>query len=133
MPALSVTANSCVNIDATTDTRLAAETITAGQSLYAPASTTCGLADSDAAGKTTVIGVALNGGATGQPIVYAKTGGTITLGATMVAGLDYYLSATAGGIEVVAGVTSGCRKVRIGYATTTTILYIDIKDYGVTL
>lgn len=133
MADLSITATAVINVDCTTDNRNAAETITAGQPLYGPASTTAGKAVNTPAGKTTLLGLALNGGATGQPIQYAKTGGNVTLNSIGTVGATVFLSDTAGGMCLEAGITSGMRKVRVGYFTTTTNLVLDIKDYGVVL
>src|SRR4051812_31905049 len=130
MADLSITATSVINVDAPTDLKLAAEAITAGQPLYAASSTTVGKADNDAAGKTQCIGLALNGGAAGQPIQYAKTGGNVTVNAVGTALAEVYVSDTAGGLCLAAGVTTGMRKYRVGYFTTTTNLVLDFKDYG---
>lgn len=136
MSDLSITVGNCLNSDAATETRIAAESITQGQALYAASSTTVGLADNNAAGKTVCVGIALNPATAGQPVTYAKgTDGSygITLGATMTAGLDYYLSANAGGICPVGDLSSGMAKFHIGFASSTTVLKMQLKSYGVTL
>lgn len=136
MSDLSITVANCVNINAPTRTKIATETITQGQPVYLASASTVGKADNNAAGKTTVEGIALNPCTAGQPCTYAYgTGGTysITLGVTSTAGLDHYLSSNAGGICPVGDVTSGMRKFRVGYFSTTTTFQLDLKDYGVTL
>ena len=109
--------------------------VTAGQALYLdPADSRWKLADNNSA---TVIartpqGIALNGGASGQP-VKVLTGGPITIGATMTAGVAYYLSDTAGGICPVADLASGEYPTIIGIATSTTVLDVRFHASGVAL
>jgi len=113
----------------------AGATITAGQAVYLDTTTsTFKLADNDSATSAArhVDGIALTGSSANQPIAVAK-GGTITLGATMTAGVTYYLSGTAGGIAPIADVTSGHDPVIVGVATSTTLLKIAPVDPGVTL
>jgi hypothetical protein len=74
----------------------------------------------------------LNGGAINQPIAILKSG-SITIGATITAGVGYYLSDTPGGICPVADIGSGEYSVLIGMATSTTALNVDIQPSGVSL
>jgi hypothetical protein len=107
--------------------------ITAGQVVYKEAATgLIKLADCDSATAEVKIpyGIALNGGATGQPIA-VQTAGSITVGGTLVAGTAYYLSDTAGGIRTTPD--TGDRVVQLGLATSTTVLALRIQDTGVTL
>lgn len=76
-----------------------------------------------------VAGIALSGGAVGQPF-HLQTSGQIMIGATVTAATEYYLSANAGGICPEGDIASGHRGVRIGYAETTDSLVIDIQDIG---
>src|SRR6478735_1866171 len=72
----------------------------AGQAVYMDAATRKWLkADSNSAtvAAKTAGGIALNGGAIGQPVT-VLTGGPVTIGATMVLGTPYYLSDAPGGI-----------------------------------
>lgn len=115
--------------------RVAAATITAGQMVYdVSASTTAGLADSNSAtaAARTPIGVALNGASAGQPLAVA-TSGDITIGATMVAGVAYYLSDTPGGICPVADVLAGEYPCVVGMAISTTVLRLGIQSAGVAI
>ena len=109
---------------------IAGATITAGQAVYLDATTTGEwlLADSDSA---TVIargsakfGVALNGASDGQPLAI-QTGGDITIGATIVAGVAYYLSDAPGGICPFADLATGDYVTLVGIAKSTTVLAID--------
>lgn len=132
MADVSITATSVVTVSGDCDFGVAGASITAGQWVYLDsATTTLKLADCDlSAAGATAVGVALNGGATGQPIRYQKNG-TITIGGTLVAGKVYVLSATAGGLAPVADLTTNWRTTLLGVATTTAILQINILVTGV--
>lgn len=111
----------------------AGATITAGQVVYLESSSnTVKLADSDSATPEvrSPYGIALNGGAAGQPIKVLREG-LITIGATLTAGLAYYLSKTAGGICLVADIASGGYATVLGIATSTTVLKVQILESGV--
>jgi hypothetical protein len=77
-------------------------------------------------------GIALHGSLSGQPIAVQKSG-SLTLGATMTAGVVYYLSGTAGGVRPVADNTTGDYPVALGIATSTTVLKMGILEAGVAL
>ncbi|RWN51389.1 MAG: hypothetical protein EOS04_24255 [Mesorhizobium sp.] len=111
----------------------AGATITAGQAVYLDSSTgKWALADTDSA--TAAVraahGVALNGCVLNQPIAVC-TAGPVTIGATIEAGVFYYLSGTAGGICPVADVAAGDYPCVIGYGASTTVLQVDITYSGV--
>lgn len=111
----------------------AGATITAGQALYYDSATaTYKLADSDSATAAvrTCAGIALHASLSGQPIAFIISG-PITIGATMTAGVAYYLSKTAGGICPVADIASGGYSTIIGIATSTTVLDVKIHSSGV--
>lgn len=129
----TVTATSVVKgAGAEVERGYAGETITAGQTLYQD--TTDGLlykADNNVnVMKATLKGIALNGGAVGQPIVFQKSG-KITPGATLVKGGIYALSATAGGFCPVADLASGSYVSILGVADSTTSLTIGINNTGI--
>jgi hypothetical protein len=132
---LSVTATSVVTVSGGTYvTGTAGTTITAGQTLYIDTSDSnkLKLADSDSATTAvrTCVGIALNGGATGQPIRY-QTGGSLNVGATLTVGTVYVLSDTAGGIMPYADLETGDYPFIIGYATTASNLVLALTDTGV--
>lgn len=113
----------------------AGATITAGKAVYLDEDTNeYNLADSNGASSTirTVTGIALNGASDGQPL-FVLTGGDITIGATMTAGVAYYLSDTPGGICPVADIGTGEYPCLIGIATSTTVLKVGIQYSGVAL
>ena len=93
---------------AVTEDGLAGATITAGQAVYRDSDGSYKLADADGASATirTCRGIALNGAAAGQPLRVQKSG-EITPGATLTAGVTYYLSGPPGGICPVADVGTG--------------------------
>jgi len=110
-------------------------TVTAGQMGYLDSTTgTWKLADNDSATAAARPpgGMFLNGGAAGQPVAVA-TKGPVTLNAVLTAGVGYYLSSTPGGICPVADLGSGDYPSFIGFASSTTVLSIDIKESGVAL
>jgi hypothetical protein len=57
----------------------------------------------------------------------------VTIGATLTAGVAYYLSGTPGGIRPVADNTTGDYPVILGIATSTTVLNVKIQEAGVAL
>lgn len=113
----------------------AGATITAGQTVYLDESDSkYKLADCDSATAAvrSPAGIALNGAASGQPLLVHESG-PITIGATMDDGEPYYLSANAGGICPRADLTTGDYLVFLGFATSTTVLEVDIQESGVAL
>ena len=135
MADLTITAASVAAGSAsTTEHGTAGASITAGQVVYKDATTKrYGLADNNGATATKApVGIALNGAATGQPLAIIKSG-DITIGATMTAGVAYYLSDTPGGICPVADLASGETAILLGMATSTTVLHLDIQNSGVAL
>ena len=110
-------------------------TITAGHVVYLEdSSNTWKLADNNSATAAvrTAQGIALNGAASGQPIT-VLTGGDITIGGTLTAGVAYYLSDTPGGICPVADIGSGEYSCLLGMAISTSVLSVGIKYTGVAL
>lgn len=128
MADLTVTAANCAPVagDSTLVTGVAGEAITAGKFVYQAADGTWKLADCDSA--TAIVrrasGIAVTGSAAGQPVVI-QTAGTVTLGATMVAGTVYYLSDTPGGVRPAADNATGDYPQVVGMAMTTTVLKLN--------
>lgn len=136
MSDLSITAASVVAADNAKKTSgIAGETITAGQMVYRDTTTHKFMkADSNSAtaAARTPIGVAMHGASLNQPLM-VQTDGDVTIGATMTAGVAYYLSDTPGGICPVADVGSGEYACVVGIAKSTTLLALGIKASGVAL
>jgi hypothetical protein len=76
------------------------------------------------------LGIALNGAAAGQPVSYL-TAGDITAGGTLVTGVPYFASGTAGGIRPAADNTTGDYPALLGLAISTTVLRVEINAPGV--
>jgi hypothetical protein len=113
----------------------AGASVTAGQVVYLDSSANSyKLADcnSATAAVRSPAGIALHASATGQPLAVA-TAGPVTIGATLTAGVAYYLSGTPGGIRPVADNTTGDYPVILGIATSTTVLNVKIQEAGVAL
>lgn len=131
MADITVTAGNVVRVDGATIDYLAGETITAGQTVYLSTAGTVLKADNnDTAAKASVLGIALNGGASGQPI-RVQTGGTITIGATVAQGVIYCQSRTAGGICPSADLLATDYVTVIGVATTTAAIKLSILATGI--
>lgn len=135
MSDISITAaNVLKGSNAVTENGHAGETITAGQAVYLDTTTSkYKLADANGAAALRVPrGIALNGASDGQPL-QVQTRGDITIGATLTAGVTYYLSSDPGGICPLADVGSGEYACIIGIAKTTAILSLGINASGATL
>lgn len=136
MTDISITAaNVMAGNTATIARGTAGAAITAGQVVYlSPTTGKYDLADTDSATAAVrnAVGIALNGAAAGQPIAVCIKG-PVTIGATIAAGVAYYLSGTPGGICPVADVASGDYPLIIGMGASTTVLNVDIQYPGVAL
>lgn len=107
---------------------MAGETIAAGKAVYKSSTTNKWMladANSATAEARQATHVALNGASLNQPITVGK--GKITIGATLTAGLAYYLSDTPGGICPVADVGAGEYVCLIGLADSAAVL--DVKPH----
>jgi hypothetical protein len=136
MADLTITAaNVVAGAGAVTEDRVALAAVTAGQVVYADDVTgNVGLADNNSgtAQIRVVRGIALHAAAIGQPVKVHRSG-PLTIGATMTAGVAYYLSATPGGICPVADLSTGMFPTILGIATSTTVLNVNIQAAGVAL
>lgn len=135
MAAISITAASVLQgADARVEHGIFGATITQGQVCYLDAATgKMKLADADGAAALKVARcIALNAGSDGQPGTFQMSG-DITIGATLTAGLPYFLSPdTPGGIALIADVAVGDDYVQIGIAESASVLHIDIQNSGFT-
>lgn len=131
---LTITAANVVKgSSSSTETGVAGEAITQGEVVFKNASGEYVLSDADDTSLDEVGGIALNAAEDGQPVEVLLPGSDITIGATMTAGLPYFLSATAGAIAPEADLTTGDRKIQLGWATSTTVLHFRPYDTGVIL
>ena len=137
MADLSITA---ANVVQSTGARVnnqyvAGETVTAGQVVYLKASDSRwwkAQCDGTAAesGYGVSRGIAMHAASAGQPLAVQESG-AITIGATVTVGLEYYLSATAGGICPIADLTTGNYLTIIGYATSASVVTLMMTATGV--
>lgn len=134
MTDISITAGSVVKgSNALVENGHAGAAITAGQMVYMDSSGLYQLADSNGAAALRVPrGVALNSAGANQPLAIQRQG-DVTIGATLTAGVTYYLSDTPGGICPLADVGSGEYACIVGIAKSTTVLSIGINASGATL
>lgn len=130
-------ANVVASTGATTELGTAGETITAGQTVYKKASDSkFYLADVDATAVganseiDNVYGIALNGAAASQPLSVQKSG-VISIGGTVVVGMVYVQSATAGGIAPLADLVATDYVTVLGVALTASTVDMGIKITGV--
>ena len=125
MADLTITAaNVAAVAGAKTRNRTLGVTATAGQVMYKDAADAekSKLADCDGVTAARVFdGIALNGGATGQPVTLVYEG-DVVIGATLTKGAAYYMSPNAGGICLLADVAVGDLPVLLGMAISTTTL-----------
>lgn len=138
MADLSVTAANCVpGSNANIVHGTAGETIAAGKAVYKSSSTgKWMLADANAASAeargsdVNNVGVAICTSSLNQAISVV-TSGDVTLGATMTAGLAYFLSDTPGGVCLPADIGAGEYVVQLGLASSTTVLALKPVYTGV--
>jgi hypothetical protein len=128
-------ANVIAGSDAITEAGTLGATVVPGDAIYKDsADGLWKLADADGASALirTPTGIALNGGASGQPVKVLKSG-SLTLGAILTAGVAYYLSNTAGKLCPVADIGTGEYACFMGIATSTSVLKVNITPSGVAL
>lgn len=134
MTALSITAASVAIVTGVSETGRAGATITAGDVVFPDTDGDYVLSDADDTALDEVARIALNNASDGQPLEVAKPGSTITIGATMTAGLAYYLgSAAAGSIVPYGDLGTDDRVICLGHSISTTVLAFRPFDTGVIL
>jgi hypothetical protein len=126
MADLAITATSVVLISGQTSSLIAGETLVAGDAVYQkPSDSRAWKAQCDGtADEGAFLGIALNGGAAGQPIQLALDGASINIGATTAKTTAYMLSAALGKICPQADLISTNKIVYVGYATDTTGTFV---------
>lgn len=137
MADISITGTAVKLVSGPTEQITAGAAVAGGQIVYEEAaSSKAKLSDNDSATAEVraIKGMALHAAATDQPLKIAKNGAIVDVGAAVLtAGVDYYVSGTAGAICPRADVTTGDDPLRVGMATTTSYLQLDFADPGVTL
>jgi hypothetical protein len=110
---------------------IASVAITAGQVVCLNADQTIGLADANGPAPANIpIGVALCSAGVGQPVNYAAVDTDLTIGATMVPGTVYVLSATPGGICPTDDLAAGMYTSIIGVGNGTAKLWLNVIASG---
>lgn len=105
-------------------------TITAGQSVYLDSSNELQLAEKDGTSLVAAaVGIALNGGAPGQPASYIVSG-DVDLGVTLVVGETYVVGAAPGGIAPIADVIAGNFATILGIASLANNLKVSVFQGG---
>lgn len=136
MADLSITAaNVKSSAGSIVDRGVAGATVTAGQQVYKdPATGKYLLADNNSATvrARTPDGTALHGASLDQPLAVHREG-DITIGATLVAGTDYWLGDVPGAICPRADIATGESPCLLGVAKSTSVLAYKIAPSGVTL
>lgn len=130
MADLTVTAASVAQgTGARLERHTAGATITAGQLVYKDTSDSnkAKLADADTAAASVILGVALNGASSGQPVT-VQVAGDYNPGATATVGQVYVASTTAGGIAPYADLLTGDFVSIFGVATTASNISLSIKN-----
>jgi hypothetical protein len=133
---ISITASAVTLVSGPTEQMVAGATVTAGQVVYREAATgQAKLSDNDSATAEvrSVYGMALHASLAGQPLVVAKNGAKVAMGAIFTAGVEVYLSGTPGAIAPRADITTGDDPIRVGVPLTTSQLLLDFADPNVTL
>ena len=133
MADISQTAASVVAASATPfQDGVAGVTIVAGDVIYKDSTDAnkLKLAVNSAEASAEAVGVALNGGANGQPIRY-QTGGGINPGGTVVVGEVYCVSPQAGKFAPDADVLTADYRTILGIGTTTSNIAFAINVSGI--
>lgn len=118
-----------------TDTFTSGAPITAGQVVYLAADGSVYPARSNAAGTSTVVGVATHTVAGGTSVSVGVLNKSGALFGGLTAGTEYFLSATVAGAVVpyaTLAATSGAQIVSLGYARSATEIQLALNRRGVT-
>jgi hypothetical protein len=108
-------------------------TVTAGDAVYKdtadsdewkPAVNSAAASSGGSTGAVNSVGIALNGGADGQPGQVMLRGANLDLGATLTVGESYFVSSTAGAIHPDADLVSNDFVTYLGTAATASQLVL---------
>ena len=105
--------------------------VVAGQPVYISSNSLVLPAECDVdAASAESIGIALADAANGQPVI-VQVSGPINVGATLVVGETYVVSANAGGIAPIADLVVGNFPTILGVAISTSVMRLGILPSGV--
>jgi hypothetical protein len=135
MAAVSITAaNVGIGDGATIEILEVGETVTHGEVLYFDsANVDYRLADADVESTAKAKGISVTSAAADGSFVVAVTRGPLVLGGGLTQGVEYYLGTTPGEIVPKADLVTGDYVTRLGIASSTTVLQVDIRVTGVTV
>lgn len=128
MADITVTAANVIGYGPTSK-RNAGETITAGDLVIVASDGGLEVASDDSAANAAVVGVALNGGAAGQPVVY-QTSGNVNPGGTVAVG-KVYVASTDGGFAPVDDIAGTEYITVVGVGITASLIKLGINQSGV--
>lgn len=134
MADVSITAGNVRWVSGPTEVCTAGAAFTAGQVVAMDTDNTVKACDSNSA--TAALrkpyGVVLGGGlASGQPVLLAKPGAVVNMGATLTVGEPYYTSPNGGGLAPHADIATGHYTGLVGIAQTAANLLL-VLAYGAT-
>jgi hypothetical protein len=137
MADISITASSVkpANVNTVIGRGTAGATITAGQPVYADSTDSFKIkpAAPSSIAASAVVGIALNGASTDQPVAYAVSG-DVTFNAALTAATVYVVGSAAGTISPSADLDASSNTrygTVLGIATSTTNLRVGINPSGV--
>ena len=128
MADIAITASSVVKTSGKSSAGIAGATVAAGQPVYKDSTDGSKLkpADASAEASADVVGIALNGASSGQPVKYLVHG-VLGINAVASAGEVYCLSATAGGVAPAADLLASEYRTVLGIATSSSSLKVMIN------
>jgi hypothetical protein len=117
-----------------TENVIAGEAVTAGQAVYYdPTTNEYLLCENDGAELLAeAAGIVIQGNAADSPIIIA-TKGPIVIGGPLTIGMNLVVSANDGAVCPPTDLASSRYVSSLGHAVSTTVFWIDIKNYGVEL
>ena len=138
MAELTITSSSCLGTGTFTSAiAQAGQTITAGMVVYKKSSESKWYksqndGNSEESGVGVEMGISMTDSVLADQYFVIIKSGTITIGATVVAGTSYYVGATAGAICLFSDIGTGGTKyiTFVGYATTTAIINVSLNATG---
>jgi len=132
MADVSQTATSVEPVSGTPKTGTAGASIVPGNVIYLDADTSkYKLADADAsAAQAAAVGIATSYATDGSSVHFLGRGSIIDVGGTLVKGMPYFVSGTAGKIAPAADLATGDWSTFLGIAASTTNL--DMTDFKAT-
>jgi len=135
MADVTFSGNAVVNNIKYVEVRVAGGTITKHQIVYIDTSDNNEVkpTDADASASAVAYGMALHAAASGEFVLVAKNGATITVGGGLTANTRYVVSTTAGAIAPQADLGSGDYITEVAFANSTTELVLDINATGNTV